>query len=544
MPGRQTQELQRGSHSSDPHPHTHTLTAQESLCMTRHLILVLGDQLGWDNPALADFDPNQDRLLMIEADSEADEVWNHKARIAIFLSGMRHFANEAHRRKMPFTYMKVDDKALPADFAGRLAHALQEHRPQALVVMEAGAWRMERLIEDAADHAQVLLRWVNDTHFMCSRAEFAKWAGDKKELRLEFFYREMRKRHGILMEGKEPIGGQWNFDAENRKGFGAKGPGTVPPPARFAPDSVTQDVIDLVNTRFAQHPGTLDHFAWAVTREDALVALQHFVDQRLENFGAWQDAMWTTLPFGWHALVGSSLNLHLLHPREVIAAAEQAYHARGLPLASVEGFIRQVLGWREFIRGVYWLDMPHLAEANHYGHTRDLPKWYWTGNTHMACMQATIGQSLQHGYAHHIQRLMVTGQFAVLAGLSPQQVSAWYRAMYVDAVEWVETPNTLGMALHANGGRFTSKPYVASGQYVSRMSNYCKGCRYQPEVRTGPNACPMTTLYWDFLIRHEKDFSGNPRTALMVKHVGKMSEDDKAQIRQQADATREGLDGV
>jgi deoxyribodipyrimidine photolyase-related protein len=516
----------------------------QSTHMTRHLILILGDQLGWDNPALDGFDPTQDRLLMVEADSEAGEVWNHQARIALFLSGMRHFANEAHRRRWPCTYMKVDDPSLPSDFAGRLIHALNTHRPQALVVMESGAWRMERLIEDAAELTQTLLRWVNDTHFLCSRAEFAKWAGDKKELRMEFFYREMRKRHGILMEGKEPMGGQWNFDAENRKGFGAKGPGPVPPPARFAPDRVTQDVITLVRERYASHPGTLDHFAWALTRENALVALQHFIDQRLDNFGTWQDAMWTTLPFGWHALVASSLNLHLLNPREVIVAAEQAYHERGLPLASVEGFIRQVLGWREFIRGVYWLDMPQMAEANHYGHTRDLPGWYWTGNTHMACMQATIGQSLQHGYAHHIQRLMVTGQFAVLAGLSPQQVSAWYRAMYVDAVEWVETPNTLGMALHANGGRFTSKPYVASGQYISRMSNYCKGCRYQPEQRTGPSACPMTTLYWDFLIRHEKDFAGNPRTALMVKHVGKMSEDDKAQIRTQADATREGLEGV
>jgi deoxyribodipyrimidine photolyase-related protein len=415
---------------------------------------------------------------------------------------------------------------------------------QTLVVMEAGAWRMERLIEAAAAQAQVPLNWVGDTHFLCSRAEFAKWAGDKRELRMEFFYREMRKRHQVLMAGKDPLGGQWNFDADNRKGFGAKGPGTVPPPARFAPDRITQDVIDMVKTRFAQHPGTLDHFAWPVTREDALVALQHFIDQRLENFGAWQDAMWTTLPFGWHALVGSSLNLHLLQPREVVAAAEEAYHQRGLPLASVEGFIRQVLGWREFIRGVYWLDMPHMAKANHYGHTRDLPAWYWTGKTHMACMQATIGQSLQFGYAHHIQRLMVTGQFAVLAGLSPQQVSAWYRAMYVDAVEWVETPNTLGMSLHANGGRFTSKPYVASGQYIGRMSNYCKGCRYQPEVRIGPTACPMTTLYWDFLIRHEQDFASNPRTALMVKHVNKMGADDKAQITEQAQAVRSRLDEV
>jgi len=514
----------------------------------RHLVLVLGDQLGWDSPALTDFDPAQDRLLMIEAESEAGEVWNHQARIALFLSGMRHFANAAHRRRWPCTYLRLDmpedSTALPGDFAGRLQHALHSLKPQTLVVLETGAWRMEKLIEDSARQAQVPLRWVIDTHFMCSRAEFARWAGAKKELRMEFFYREMRQRHGILMAGKVPIGGQWNFDADNRKGFGAKGPGTVPPPAHFAPDRVTQDVIALVRKRFAHHPGTLDHFAWPVTREDALVALQHFIDQRLEHFGAWQDAMWTTLPFGWHALLGSSLNLHLLHPREVIAAAEQAYHARGLPLASVEGFIRQILGWREFIRGVYWLDMPHLADANHYGNTRPLPAWYWTGQTGMACMQATIGQTLQYGYAHHIQRLMVTGQFAVLAGLSPQEVSAWYRAMYVDAVEWVETPNTLGMALHANGGRFTSKPYVASGQYIGRMSNYCKDCRYQPDVRTGPNACPMTTLYWDFLIRHEQDLAANPRTALMVRHVGKMSDDDKSLIQRQADATREGLEGV
>jgi len=478
---------------------------------------------------------------MIEADSEAGDVWNHKARIAIFLSGMRHFANEAHRRRWPCTYMKLDDAKLPPDFAGRLAQALQEHPPKALVVMEAGGWRMGKLITDAAEQTQVLLSWVGDTHFLCSRAQFAKWAGEKKELRLEFFYREMRKRHGILMEGKEPIGGQWNFDAENRKGFGAKGPGTVPPPARFAPDRVTQDVIDLVNTRFATHPGTLDHFAWPVTREDALVALRHFVDQRLENFGAWQDAMWTTLPFGWHALVGSSLNLHLLHPREVIAAAEEAYHARGLPLASVEGFIRQVLGWREFIRGVYWLDMPQMAEANHYGHTRDLPAWYWTGKTHMACMQATIGQSLQHGYAHHIQRLMVTGVYAHLLGVKPQAVHEWYLGVYVDAVEWVELPNVLGMSQYADGGLMASKPYVATGQYIDRMSNHCKGCRFKPKESTGPNACPFTTLYWDYLLTHAETLSRNPRMALSLKHLDRLSPDQRESIQTQAQAHRRAV---
>ncbi len=515
---------------------------------TRHMVLVLGDQLGWDSPALSDFDPAQDRLLMIEADSEANEVWSHQARIALFLSGMRHFANEAHHRRWPCAYSKVEDPQLPGDFAARLTHALGTHQPQTLVVLETGAWRMEQQIEEVARRTQTPLRWVTDTHFLCSRAEFAQWVGDKKELRMEFFYREMRKRHRVLMEGPpgkpSPIGGQWNYDAENRKGFGAKGPGPVPEPARFAPDRVTQDVIALVRQRYAKHPGSLEDFAWPVTRADALQALQRFIDQRLEHFGAWQDAMWTTLPFGWHALLASSLNLHLISPREVVMAAQQAYHTHGLPLASVEGFVRQVLGWREFIRGVYWLDMPHMAQANHYQHTRDLPNWYWTGHTHMACMRATIGQTLQHGYAHHIQRLMVTGQFAVLAGISPQQVSAWYRAMYVDALEWVETPNTLGMALHANGGRFTSKPYVASGQYIARMSNYCKSCRYQPELRTGPDACPMTLLYWDFLIRHEADFAASPRTALTVKHVAKMSAADQQKIQAQAHTIREGLNSI
>ena len=358
---------------------------------------------------------------------------------------------------------------------------------------------------------------------------------------MEFFYREMRKRHGILMEGKAPIGGQWNFDAENRKGFGVKGPGTVPPPARFAPDRVTQDVIALVRERFAEHPGSLEHFAWPVTREEALVALQHFIDQRLDNFGAWQDAMWTTLPFGWHALIGSSLNLHLLNPREVILAAEQAYHQRGLPLASVEGFIRQVLGWREFIRGVYWLDMPHMAEANHYGHTRDLPAWYWTGDTQMACMQATIGQSLQHGYAHHIQRLMVTGLFAMLLGVKPQEVHRWYLAVYVDAVEWVELPNTLGMSQFADGGVMASKPYCATGAYIDRMSNACKGCRFDPKQASGPEACPFTTLYWDFLARHEKLLAKNQRMSMQLKNLGRKDAAELRTIRRQADELKASL---
>jgi deoxyribodipyrimidine photolyase-related protein len=289
-----------------------------------------------------------------------------------------------------------------------------------------------------------------------------------------------------------------------------------------------------VSARFADHPGELAYFAWPVTRAQALEALERFVSARLVGFGRYQDAMWTGTPFGWHALISSALNLKLLNPREVIEAALVAYRRDKLPLAGVEGFIRQVLGWREFIRGVYWLDMPALAEANHFGYVRDLPAWYWSGRTHMNCLRETIAQTLEYGYAHHIQRLMVTGNFALLAGISPQAVHRWYLAVYVDAVEWVELPNTVGMALFANGGRFTSKPYVASGAYINRMSNYCAGCRYRPEVRHGREACPITTLYWNFLDQHESEMKGNMRTALMVKNLQRLPAGERESIRRHA----------
>jgi deoxyribodipyrimidine photolyase-related protein len=359
---------------------------------------------------------------------------------------------------------------------------------------------------------------------------------------MEFFYRKMRQQYKVLMDDGQPLGGQWNFDADNRKGFGKAGPKDLPRPLVFAQDDITRQVLQLVTERFADHPGELTSFNWPVTREQALLALADFIEHRLPLFGAHQDAMWTGLDFGWHALLSSSLNLKLLHPLEVIHAAEAALHQRGLPLDSVEGFIRQVLGWREFIRGVYFLDMPGLKEVNHYGHENPLPAWYWTGETQMNCMRQCISQTLANGYSHHIQRLMVTGMFGVTAQITPQQLCDWYLAVYVDAVEWVELPNTAGMALFANGGRFTSKPYVASGAYVKRMSNYCGDCSYKPETRSGPQACPMTVLYWNFLDRHEASFAGNPRTALMVKNLQRIAPDERQAIRDTASAMLKNLD--
>jgi deoxyribodipyrimidine photolyase-related protein len=300
----------------------------------------------------------------------------------------------------------------------------------------------------------------------------------------------------------------------------------------------------LVQSRFANHPGSLERFHWPVTRAEALASLSDFVEHRLPAFGPHQDAMWEGEPYLWHSLLSTSLNLKLLNPREVIDAALRAWRERGLALAGVEGFVRQVLGWREFIRGVYWHFMPGLAAENHFGHQRPLPAWYWTGDTHMACLRAAIGQTLEHGYAHHIQRLMVTGNFALLAGLSPQAVADWYLAVYVDAVEWAELPNTAGMALYANGGRFTSKPYAASGAYIDRMSNHCRGCRYRPGVRTGPQACPVTTLFWDFLDRHEAEFARNPRTVLMARNVARLPAAERDAIRAEAGRMLDRIDAL
>ncbi len=512
----------------------------------RHLIVIFGDQLTHNNPALADMDPALDRILMVESVDESQVVWSHKARTVLFLSAMRHFRDELVQRGWSVHYHHLTDRsptAAPATLMGVIGHHLKTQSPQSLRACEPGEYRLEQALVQLCRESQTPLRLCDDTHFMCSRADFATWASRLKSLRMEYFYRDMRKRYQVLMQTDgEPEGGQWNYDADNRQGYPKTGPGAVVPAARFEPDDTTRQVIDDVNRLLPDNPGSLDSFAWPVNRSQALEALDTFIKHRLPHFGPWQDAMWTDHPFGWHALLASSMNLHLLDPREVVTAAEQAYRDNGLPLASVEGFIRQVIGWREFIRGVYWTDMPALKTANFYGHNRPLPAWFWTGQTNMVCMQQVVGQTLEHGYAHHIQRLMVTGNFALLAQLDPAQVADWYLAVYVDAVEWVELPNVAGMALFANGGRFTSKPYIASGAYIKRMSNYCKGCKYDPAQKTGDSACPVTTLYWSFLDRHEEALSKNPRTSLMAKNITRLDKAARTELQQKALITLQSLD--
>lgn len=507
------------------------------------LFLILGDQLHPDpHPLLVDFDPAHDRLLMIEAPDEAQHVWSHRARIALFLSAMRHRAEAFRRLGLPIDYLTLGSHP-HAGLAEALSAQLADRPGTPVVMLEAGDLRVQEALQTACDTAGSALLLRPDPHFLCSLDDFNRWAGDKPGLRMEFFYRWQRQRHDILMADGQPVGGQWNFDADNRQSFGRHGPPARPQPLRFPPDALTQTVIDEVRTRFPDHPGSLDDFSWPVTPAEAEAALADFIRHRLPDFGRWQDAMWAGEPFLWHSLLSAALNLKLISPRHVIDAAVQAWQDGKAPLAAVEGFVRQILGWREFVRGIYFRHMPALAGSNQYAHNTPLPAWYWTGNTQARCLADSIGQTLRHGYAHHIQRLMITGNFALIAGLDPRAVADWYLAVYVDAVAWVEEPNTLGMALNAWPG-MTSKPYCASGAYIKRMSNYCGSCRYRPEQRTGAAACPFTTFYWDFLIRHQPRFAGNPRMAMPLKHVARMSDAERSAITDYAEKLRRNLEAI
>ena len=506
----------------------------------RALIVVLGDQLDLEAAAFDGFDAGVDAVWMAEVAEESTQVWSSKPRTVMFLTAMRHFALALQAAGRPLHYTRLDAAGNGGSLGAQLQADIERLRPARLVMTTPGDWRVLQAIKTVAEANGLPLDIHEDRHFFCSVHDFAVHAKGRKSLRMEYFYREQRKRHGVLMQGDEPIGGQWNFDADNREAFGAAGPGDVPPRMCFEPDAVTREVIALVNTRFAAHPGRLDSFAWPVTRAQALQSLHAFIKERLPLFGRYQDAMWPGDPWLYHAHLSAALNLKLLNPREVVAAAEAAHRDGHAPLAGVEGFIRQILGWREYVRGIYWTQMPEYLERNALDAREDLPAWYWTGATDMACLRDALAQTLADGYANHIQRLMVTGLYALMLGVQPKQVHAWYLAVYVDAVEWVELPNTLGMSQYADGGVMGSKPYIATGKYIQRMSPHCKGCRYDPALRSGESACPFTTLYWDFLMRHQAALARNPRMALQVKNLARLTDVQKQAVSERAAAIRRG----
>ena len=521
-----------------PHPVAEPQPTAAPAGTLRHLVLVLGDQLDVQSSALQGFDASQDVVWMAEVSEESTHVWSAKQRIAVFLCAMRHFAHSLRALGLPLDYTRLDDADNAGSLALELGKAIARLRPSALVLCAPGDWRVLQSLRAVAKAHGLPLDVRDDTHFFSTVREFASYARGKKQIRLEYWYRELRRKHHILMEGDAPVGGQWNFDADNRQAFGKAGPQNLPPPSRFMPDATSQEVLALVNQRFAQHPGSVDSFAWPVTRAQALEALRMFIEQRLPLFGKYEDAMWAGQAWLYHSQLSCALNLKLLNPREVVQTAVQAYDSGHAPLAAVEGFVRQILGWREYVRGIYWLHMPDYLERNALQAQAALPAWYWTGQTDMACLKDAITQTLEHGYAHHIQRLMVTGLYALLLGVKPQSVHRWYLSVYVDAVEWVELPNTLGMSQFGDGGLMASKPYVASGKYIQRMSNHCAGCAYDPAQSTGPKACPFTTLYWDFLARHEDLLQQNPRMAMQLKNLARLDASARASIAAQASAHR------
>jgi len=500
--------------------------------MKTSLILILGDQLSAKIPSLEQADKRSDLVLMVEVSEEATYVRHHKKKIAFIFSAMRHFAEELTRNGWRVDYIRLDEPENIGSFTGELKRALIRHQPNRVVVTEASEWRILQAIFDWEKEVGVPVDILSDNRFIVSRDEFQRWAEGRKQLRMEYFYRDMRRKTELLMNGDQPEGGKWNFDAENRKPASADL--LMPQIRKFSPDATTQDVLKLVKGRFADHFGDLEPFWFAVTSQDAEAVVDHFLDGTLAQFGDYQDAMLTGEPFLYHSLLSLYINSGLLDPLYVCRRVEAAYYAGKVPLNAAEGYIRQIIGWREYVRGIYWLKMPEYVSENFFGNTRHLPNFYWTGNTDMACLQAVVTQTKEEAYAHHIQRLMVTGNFALLAGVDPHEVHEWYLAVYADAYEWVELPNTLGMSQFADGGFLSSKPYAASGNYINKMSDYCRHCRFDVKKKVGDDACPFNALYWDFLLRNEDKLKSNHRLAQVYRTWHKMDEAKRTEYRQSA----------
>ncbi|MDQ2091600.1 cryptochrome/photolyase family protein [Marimonas arenosa] len=499
------------------------------------LILVLGDQLTHDLSALREAEPD-DVVVMAEVAEETGYVPHHPKKIALVLSAMRHFAEALRAAGREVLYTRLDDAENAGSIPGELLRRAEATGATEVIATRPGEWRLITALEESP----LKLTLLPDDRFFCSLEAFDTWAEGRKELRLEWFYREMRRKTGLLMEGDKPAGGKWNFDHDNRKKAGAAS--VLSQPMQFTPDAMTEEVLALVEARFGDNFGDVHPFRFGVTREQALRALDHFVKRALPGFGDVQDAMLLDEPFLNHSLLSVYLNLGLVTPREVCKRVEAAWQADEVPINAAEGFIRQILGWREFVRGIYFREGPDYVKRNVLGHDRALPALYWGGDTGMACLKAAVAQTRDEAYAHHIQRLMVTGNFALLIGADPGQVHAWYLSVYSDAFEWVEAPNTLGMSQFADGGVVGSKPYVSSGNYIAKMSDYCGACAYDVKAKTGKRACPFNLFYWHFLDRHRDRFATNPRMANIYRTWDRMDPDRRQTVLREAEGLLARLD--
>ncbi|MCI4662856.1 MAG: cryptochrome/photolyase family protein [Neomegalonema sp.] len=505
----------------------------------RRLCLICGDQLDARSALLEDFDPARDVLLMCEAAQEASSPPQHRKRLVLFFAAMRHFAQAQRAQGRPLRYHALDGQDPPQSLAESLGRALEDLSPEQISIVQPGDWRVLHGLKTRAGQMGQSLEVLPDRHFLTTPSDFERFLDGRKRVVMEDFYRQQRQRSGWLMEGGVPLGGAWNFDKDNRKSFGRQGPGLIPPRQSFAPDAVTRAVIAMVEEHFPDAPGSLDGFDEPVTRDQALAALEDFLSHRLPCFGDYQDAMAGGQRTLYHSRLSAVMNLHLLDAREVCEAVLAA-HAQGrAPLNAVEGFIRQILGWREFVRGIYWSQMPGYARLNALEADLAVPALFWSGQTEMACLKDAAQGLVATGYAHHIERLMVFGLFLLLYGADPYKAHEWHMSMYLDAVDWVSLPNVLGMSQHGDGGLVGTKPYCASGAYIERMSDHCRHCRFDPKQGAGERACPFTALYWDFLARHEARFKDNRRMALQLKNLRNKDEGELREIRSRADQVKQ-----
>ncbi len=496
--------------------------------MVGRLVLILGDQLTDQISALREADKGSDIVVMAEVADEAAYVPHHPKKIAFLFAAMRKFAASLSDDGWQVRYTRLDDPDNASSIPGELLRRAEETGTKEVIATEPGEFRLIAALEECP----VPVHLFPDDRFLCSHAEFEAWADGRKELRMEYFYREMRRKTGLLMDGDKPEGGKWNYDHDNRK----PPPGSVDAaPMQFTPDAGVEEVLDLVEARFGDNFGTLRPFWFATETGQARRALTHFIKTALPRFGDFQDAMMADEKFLYHSILSTYLNAGLLGWREICDAAQQAYREGHAPLNAVEGFIRQIIGWREYMRGIYFREGPGYTTRNALNHQRGLPGFYWDAETDMACLSAAIAQTRDEAYAHHIQRLMVTGNFALLAGIDPHEVHEWYLAVYADAYEWVEAPNVIGMSQFGDGGIVGSKPYVSGGNYINKMSDYCKGCAYDVKVKRGEGACPFNYLYWAFLDRHKDRFGKNPRMAQMYRTWMRMSDENRAETLESAE---------
>ncbi len=503
--------------------------------MKPRVILILGDQLSPDIRALREADKDRDVILMAEVGDEASYVPHHPKKIAFLFAAMRKFAVKLGQDGWNVRYTKLDDPANAGSIAGEILRACEAAGAEECLATEPGEFRLI----DSLEEMPIPVHIFPDDRFLCSHAEFDAWAEGRKELRMEYFYREMRRKTGLLMDGDKPEGGKWNYDHDNRK----PPPGSVDAaPMQFTPDETVEEVLALVEARFETNFGTLRPFWFATDTGQARRALSHFIKSALPRFGDFQDAMMVGERFLYHSILSMYLNAGLLSWQEICTAAEQAYRDGHAPLNAVEGFIRQIIGWREYMRGIYFREGPDYTRRNTLNHQRKLPGFYWNADTSMTCLSEAVAQTRDEAYAHHIQRLMVTGNFALLAGIDPHEIHQWYLAVYADAYEWVEAPNVIGMSQFADGGIVGSKPYVSGGNYINKMSDYCKGCAYDVKVKTGEGACPFNYLYWAFLDRHKDRFGKNPRMAQMYRTWMRMSEEKRADTLRSAEGFLARLD--